>query len=328
LVELLVVIAIIAVLVGLLLPAVQKVRESANQTKCMNNLRQMALATMSCNDQNGFMPPAFGWFPVGNVASLQGQTYNVAQGASSGYGTLFFHLLPFIEESTIYWASSLTQASGGIIYQSTQPTIWGRKIDIYQCPSDPSVPPGALFTLANNSVYSTSPFGTMSYAYNFQVFGQVNQNFINLSWQGNSRLSAGTFTDGTSKTILFTEKYSQCGALPGRATLWADNNADSWGPGFGIAYYLMSNGATWNDVAYSSIFNVGVTSRFQQQPSPYNSTICNPALASSPHTAGINVGMADGHVRTLSYNMSGVTWWAACTPNNRDLLGADWSPGP
>lgn len=326
LVELLVVIAIIAVLVGLLLPAVQKAREAANKTRCMNNLRQLALATAACNDQNGFLPPAFGWFPVGNTASLQGQFYNVASGVAIGYGTLFFHLLPFVEETTIYWASSVQQASGGIVYQSTQPNIWGRKIDIYQCKSDPSIPPGSLYTLANNSVYSTSPFGTMSYAYNFQVFGLVDQFFVNLGWQGNARLSSGTFTDGTSKTILFTDKYAQCGALPPRATLWADNNADSYGPSFGVAYYLMSNGATWNDVSYSSIFNVGTTSRFQYMPSPFNSTICNPALASTPHVSGLNVAMADGHVRTLGYNMSGITWWAACTPNNRDLLGNDWNP--
>src|SRR5262249_7705601 len=149
----------------------------------------------------------------------------------------------------------------------------------YQCKSDPSIPTGALFTLVNNSLYNTSPFGTMSYAYNFQVFGVADQVWINHSWQGNARLSAGAFADRTSKPIIFAEKYSQCGILPGRANLWADNNADSWGPGFGIAYYLMANGATWNDTAYSSVLNVGTTSRWQQQPSPYNSTICNPALA-------------------------------------------------
>src|SRR5215813_12556787 len=87
LIELLVVIAIIAVLIGLLVPAVQMVRESANRIQCVNNLKQLGLAAHNYHDTHKHLPPAIGYYPT----------------ARNGvFGSYFFHLLPYVEQDNLF----------------------------------------------------------------------------------------------------------------------------------------------------------------------------------------------------------------------------------
>src|SRR5712692_4046381 len=152
LIELLVVIAIIAVLIGLLLPAVQKVREAANRTKCENNLKQLALGLHTCQDTQGRLPP---------MAASFGGAY---------YAPLFFHLLPYIEQKNLWQEAHFLDPNGSVQYNppskpsasstidvgviwptwdsvnvSTNPYTWlrGTLIPTYRCPSDPSLGSGA-----------------------------------------------------------------------------------------------------------------------------------------------------------------------------------------
>ena len=186
LIELLVVIAIIAILIGLLLPAVQKVREAAARAQSQNNLKQMGLATANfAGTYNGILPPGYGEFPAtGSGGWLGNQTE----------GTCFFNLLPFIEQQNLY---NQAATNGGQAHLSMvlQWNGISRSVKTYIAPADPSWQTG------NNAL--------TSYRYNglawFNPVGSQN-------WNG-SPMFPTSFTDGTSNTILFTEGFAIEGSL-------------------------------------------------------------------------------------------------------------------
>jgi prepilin-type N-terminal cleavage/methylation domain-containing protein len=307
LIELLVVIAIIAILIGLLLPAVQKVREAAARTQCLNNLKQLGLAVHNCNDTYGKLPPCVGKFPSGN----------------GNDETLQFWLLPFIEQNNLYNAAQT--ATQGVYDPTAFPAAApaaGVGIKTYICPSDPSIdgsghtPNGAnAATFAPNN----TPAAACSYADNAQVFAtNFAANFVPGSGGGGgtARIPA-TFQDGTSNTIIFAEKYGDCGGNTGSGTngnnggsLWYRNNFPStYGPYFN---------ARSEAVPYPS-------NTFQVKPAPYNDTgKCLFYLPTSSHTGGMNVGLGDGSIRFVTSSITPASFWAASTPAGGDMPGSDW----
>jgi prepilin-type N-terminal cleavage/methylation domain-containing protein len=177
LIELLVVIAIIAILIGLLLPAVQKVREAAARISDANNLKQMSLALHSCNDANGKLPPCASYFPI--------SADNGYRGAPAIIGTVHYFILPYMEQGNTY---------NNIAYASWNTT--GQVIKNFVSPGDPTAPANDLVT-----TFSTTR-GATSYASNYYVFGNTG---------GGSASIPRTFTDGQSNTVVFAERYAVCG---------------------------------------------------------------------------------------------------------------------
>jgi prepilin-type N-terminal cleavage/methylation domain-containing protein len=264
LVELLVVIAIIAILIGLLLPAVQKVREAAARTQSQNNLHQLSIAVQSCADANATkMPTISGYFP-GNS--------RVRGGAPAEHGTIFYYMLPYMEQDNVFNTTPDWSWNSSAIVKS------------YVAPGDPSVP-------SNNLTWSNR--GATSYSANWFVF-QGNGN------TGSIARFPASFLDGTSNTIVFSERYCICQSIQ---HIWGEDGQGA-GPG--------SDG-------YSPDFN-----NFQVPQAAPSTAACNPSQVQGFSAAGIIVSLGDGSVRMVSSGISGTTWAAALTPAGGEVLGSDW----
>ena len=286
LIELLVALATIAVLLGLLLSAVQKVRTAADRVRCAHQLRQLALASHTAHDARGSLPPGIGDYPDGGQA----------------YGTYFYHLLPYVEQRALYEQSAFSgRRFVGHNRVNRQP------VPLFVCPSDPSAPPDRTATDVAGNVW-----GVASYAVNAQVVFAVDYRGATKSPQNFARLPE-SFPDGVSNTVLLTEKYAQCFNLnyPVGGTLWAYFHT---GPGHHA--YHAGFSVSWND------YSIGPASRFQVRPSPHDGN-CDPTLASSPHLGGVQIALADGSVRFLSSAVTSYTWWYLCTPAGGEVFPPD-----
>ncbi len=180
LIELLVVIAIIAILIGLLLPAVQKVREAANRTRCQNNLKQLGLACHNFADaNNGFLPP-----------SMSGQTpANPFPGAPY---SAFTRLLPYVEQAALYQQVDLKADA------FSQPAVIGQRVAIFLCPSDSNDRPTTGTPPTHPATYG---FGWGDWFVQYYPTGQGgNGAFPLVGYPGQVGVRLTDITDGLSDT--------------------------------------------------------------------------------------------------------------------------------
>jgi prepilin-type N-terminal cleavage/methylation domain-containing protein len=303
LIELLVVIAIIAILIGLLLPAVQKVREAAARTQSTNNLKQMALALHNMNDVNGALPLPVGSYPRINTPDIY------YPGQPTQVGTVFYFMLPYIEQENTF----KTQAS-------LHPDSWwcGYTIKTFNSPADPSAP-------ANGYPDPSTPRYGASYAPNEAVFAYGLT--IDRSWRSGrvaspvARIPA-TFIDGTSNTIVFAEKYQVCGPNSGSvaAFYYGETCLDCGRPN-NYPYSCNRLSSSPHNVGSPPMFYSSLTLPPQNKPNPYS---CNPCMLQGMYLSGIMVGLGDGSVRLVNSSISQRTWANAVNPADGQILGSDW----
>ena len=329
LIELLVVIAIIAILIGLLLPAVQKVRDAANRMSSSNNLKQIGLALHNHNDTFGFLPPAMGT-SVANDPNW-GAPYN-----PSHFGTAQYFLLPFMEQDNVYKSTLLNQTGQTNSYNLNQ------VIKTYTAPNDPSLPASKL-TWYNR--------GATSYSSNWHLLhGGWDED-----WQVTGKASIpATIPDGTSNTIAFLERRSICGDQSKGSgygyveRIW-NEDGQNVGPGgqannsnavFTPSYWVPTTDYTSNVIGYSNgppTPNPGtlnnpvptypfrpqdlIAGAIQNNPSQFE---CEPYRLATFSSSGLQVLMCDGSVRTVKSTIDTATLHMALCPNDGGLLGGDW----
>jgi len=329
LIELLVVIAIIAILIGLLLPAVQKVREAASRMKCQNNLKQLGIAVHSFHDATGGFPPAIvnsGRWNSNGPASL---SYYPSDGAWYVYNhSGFVFLLPYIEQDNLYkqydfkvpgslsspYGIPLPPTAGALTASHPNALVQATKLKVFTCSSDRD--PEVLISNTSSTDFYQRP-NTARSNYLFSSGGLTDYNGPN-DWNSasagafghNTRVKMTEIRDGTSSTIAIGESVQYKNGSTGTSTIFGPY----WGSGTHTATigYTPSGDPRFN---INAPFSTGCTT----------GPNCVYAWTfSSFHSGGANFVMCDGSVRFLSQSISYPTFYALNTRAGGEVLGNDY----
>jgi prepilin-type N-terminal cleavage/methylation domain-containing protein len=327
LIELLVVIAIIAVLIGLLVPAVQKVREAANRMQCTNNMKQMGLAAMNFESTYGHIPPS--------------TVINVSTGAGAPYPGIVHswavNLLPYLEQEAIYkaynlnfpWASSPSVVPGTPDNQA----VLRNQIKTFLCPSAPGgnnrtcsgtsigIPFSGLAATDYATCTSINTGSITFFGYPSSATNVTLASAMQFKCSGNAATMAAfgvtpsepnkiaSILDGTSNTILICESAGRPQFFRGGVLVNSNRNDGAWGnheSDYGL------------DGAVSKTDNT----------SPGNCVInChNDNETFSFHSGGANHVFTDGSVRFAKDSISPTTYAALITARGGGMTAAETSP--
>jgi prepilin-type N-terminal cleavage/methylation domain-containing protein len=337
LIELLVVIAIIAILIGLLLPAVQKVREAAARMTCSNNLKQIALACHNYHDANNTLPP--GW------------THDVSGWPNRQSDSMWYTILPYLEQQPLHTQGTPANpfiASDGYKHKVAVVEVAPVVVKTYLCPSDGThsahVTGPFVFAEHGNNPVNTPQGVSLGYA-----TGNYVGNVMVLDPSIPRSITAG-MSDGTSNTAIIGHRLERCDP----ETVWGVTfDVYNWVFGeprnispyrslamFGMPTYADTYGTVTTSCTGATMSTPGSnpTKRncngvrrqnqdftqgglpFQIQPRP---GFCQPFAMVTPHPVMI-VALGDGSVRTASASVSAATWKNAWMPNDGQVLASDW----
>jgi prepilin-type N-terminal cleavage/methylation domain-containing protein/prepilin-type processing-associated H-X9-DG protein len=316
LIELLVVIAIIAILIGLLLPAVQKVREAAARAQCSNNLKQWGLAMHNYHDVNGALPYAGNRCYPGGTEIAGGGCSN---GGVAARKTFYTALWPYLEQTALYnqYQQNLGFYQAPNCVMNAFTGLVAQPVKVYYCPSDR---PGALWSydpyyrvrgnyVANYGdqlLFAVSPLpaadGPFGWTYSggFGGFVPYHRTLV-------------AITDGTSNTLMLSETRipASDNAPDGRGDVMNDGNSHWF-----MTYNTPNSGIDRN----SNVCPSSATDPNYDPTSPCVQAGDNLMSARSRHTGGVNAVRCDGSVAFYPNSIDLVTWRALGTATRGDML--------
>lgn len=297
LIELLVVIAIIAILIGLLLPAVQKVREAAGRAKCQNNLKQIAVACHNHHDSHGALP----------VGVADATPY-------WGMGNWQVVILPFIEQDNVRQLYYDFGVSGGRNYYHADNLngATGKQLTVLLCPASQvntaGWPGGSQSATYHNYVANFGNTGIDETA-NWQIGTYIGVDFGGAPFTRGRPKAVNTIADGSSSTLMFSEVI-QGMRKDLRGCTW-------WGTGSGFVSTLRPNDTapdlSWTDSSWCD----------PNPPNPPCAFRTNVYVfgARSRHPNGVNVAMCDGSIRFITNSIQPQTWRGLSTTEGNETVG-------
>jgi len=282
LIELLVVVAIVAVLAGLLLPAMQRVRESANQTTCRNNLKQVGLALHSFHATHGRLPPGY----LCDNFDLMDIEFN-----RPGWGWASF-LLPYIDQSPLAarlrWDFAVEDAENA--------DVRTQMVRTFMCPSDHNTGVFAVLTMNN---FKVGVAATNSYAACYGSGGPIGEAATTGDgvFYCNSRTRFTDICDGTSTTLAVGERAAWFVQAP-------------W---IGVLTYGTARTHPRSPTFLVAIEEAPVMALARPSDGPLNHPYSSPYDFFSPHPATGNFAFADGSVRSLAFTVPPAVWRTLAT---------------
>jgi prepilin-type N-terminal cleavage/methylation domain-containing protein/prepilin-type processing-associated H-X9-DG protein len=317
LIELLVVIAIIAILIGLLVPAVQKVREAAARTQCLNNLKQIGLGMHAYHDAYKKLPP---------------QTANNRN--SCCFGTWQMAILPYVEQNNLWrlyvnWGGA---AAAPTYEQGANLLVVSQQLAVFTCPSD--TPNAAKSVTFNGTTYPITQHnylvnvGNIDYAQGGD--GPLPDQPAGLTFRGapfsrKAQFRLQDITDGTSNTLMAAEVNQGQGQDFRGLTWWAE------GSGFTVyrtpnspGFDYIANGKGASGCVPTSQNSMNADCQSLKTNNPGWTANFNVFTARSRHTGGVNVVLCDGSCRFVSDSIAWGTWQALGTSRGGEVIVGDY----